>query len=168
MRASLLALAKSIYNYLHECLILTWLCRTIHVLGVVTLIFFLIVHQACLTRHFVWNPIGACDVAITSIRISVIAIGFSITKIIIMMILSNMFTCIRKYQFIKRMKMYSQTPLTPRAVGGPVQSNPVNTDTEGATESVRIKRLELRENARTLFLSPGTKQTICIIMRCPY
>ena len=73
---------------------------TIHVSGVVTLIFFLIVHQACWTRHFICNLIGACDVAITSIRIFVIAIEFSITKTII--ILSNMFTCIRKYQFIKR------------------------------------------------------------------
>ena len=97
-----------LYNYVHECLILT----TMHVFGVVTLIFFLIVHQACWTRHFVWNPIGACDVTITSIRISVVAIGFSMT-IVIIIILSNMFTCIRKYQFIKRMKMYSQTLLTP-------------------------------------------------------
>ena len=97
-----------LYNYVHECLILT----TMHVFGVVTLIFFLIVHQACWTRHFVWNPIGACDVTITCIRISVVAIGFSMT-IVIIIILSNMFTCIRKYQFIKRMKMYSQTLLTP-------------------------------------------------------
>ena len=93
-------------NYVHGCLILT----TMHVFGVVTLIFFLIVHQACWTRHFVWNPIGACDVTITSIRISVIAIGFSMT-IIVIIIVSNMFTCIRKYQFIKRMKMYSQRTL---------------------------------------------------------
>ena len=87
-----------------------------HVFGVVTLIFFRIVHQACWTRHFICNPIGACDVTITGIGISVIAIGFSTTKIVI--ILSNMFTCIRKYQFIKTMKMNSQTPLTP-TLGGP-------------------------------------------------
>ena len=98
-------------NYVHKCLILT----TMHVFGVVTLIFFLIVHQACWTRHFIWNPVGACDVAITSIRISVIAIGFSMTKIIT---LSNIFTCIRKCQFIKGMKMYSQTPLRDCLHGG--------------------------------------------------
>ena len=101
-----------LYNYVHECLILT----TMHVFGVVTLIFFRIVHQACWTRHFICNSIGACDVTITGIRISVIAIGFSTTKIVI--ILSNMCTCIRKYQFIKTMKMNSQTPLTP-TLGGP-------------------------------------------------
>ena len=102
-----------LHNYVHDCLILTWTLQdTINVFGVVTSIFFLIVHQAFLTSHFIWNLIGACDVAITSIRISVIAIQFSITKIF------NI-TCIRKYQFIKRMKMNSQTPLTPRTVRGP-------------------------------------------------
>ena len=37
-----------------------------------------------------------------------------------------------------------------------VQSNPVNTDPEGAIESVLIKQVECRENV----LSPGTKQTV--------
>ena len=32
-----------------------------------------------------------------------------------------------------------------------VESTPVNTYTEGAIESVRIKRVEFRENVRTLF-----------------
>ena len=39
-----------------------------------------------------------------------------------------------------------------------IQSNPVNTDTEGALESVRIKgikRVEFGESARTFF--PGDK-----------
>ena len=84
-----------------------------HVFGVVTLIFFLIVHQACWTRHFVWNPIGACDVTITSIRISVIAIGFSMT-IVVIIIVSNMFTCIRK------ISVYQENEN--------VQSNKINTD----------------------------------------
>ena len=102
-----------LHNYVHECLILTCTLQdTYNVSGVVTLIFFHIVHQACWTTHFICNLLGACDVAITSIKISVIAIRFSMTKI------SNI-TCIRKYQFIKRMKMYSQTPLTPRKVRGP-------------------------------------------------
>ena len=86
-----------LHHYVHGRLILT----TMHVFGVVTLIFFLIIHQACWTRHFIWNPIGACDVAIASIKISVIAIGFSMTVIIII-VLSNMFTCIIKYQIIER------------------------------------------------------------------
>lgn len=54
---------------------------TFNVFGVVTLIVILIVHQVCWTRHFICNLIGAWDVAITIIRISVIAIRFSMTKI---------------------------------------------------------------------------------------
>ena len=42
-----------------------------------------------------------------------------------------------------------------------VQSDPGNTDTEGAIESVGIKRVELRENVLKGFLSPGTKQLTC-------
>ena len=44
-----------------------------------------------------------------------------------------------------------------------VQSDPGNTDTEGAIESqsVHIKRVELRENVFEGSLSPGTKQLIC-------
>ena len=70
-----------------------------------------------------------------------------------------MFTCIRKYQFIKTMKMNSQTPLTPRAVGGPVQSNPVNTDTEGAIKSVRKK------NVRNNEVSALSGYISCILLR---
>ena len=40
-----------------------------------------------------------------------------------------------------------------------LQSNPANTATEKAIESVRAKRVEFRENVRG-FLSPGTKQTV--------
>ena len=47
-----------------------------------------------------------------------------------------------------------------------LQSNPVNTDTEGAMESVRIKRVEFRENVRAFFPQGQsklwTKQTVCI------
>ena len=39
-----------------------------------------------------------------------------------------------------------------------VQSNPGNTDTEGDIESVRIKRVKLRENVFKGSLSPRTKQ----------
>ena len=39
------------------------------------------------------------------------------------------------------------------------QDNQPNTDTEQATESVRIKRVEFRENVRAFF-PPGTKQTV--------
>ena len=42
-----------------------------------------------------------------------------------------------------------------------VQSDPGNTDTEGAIESVRIKRVELRGDVLKGSLSPGTKQLIC-------
>ena len=40
-----------------------------------------------------------------------------------------------------------------------LQSTPFNTDTQGATESFRIKWVELRENFKC-FLSPVTKQTV--------
>ena len=40
-----------------------------------------------------------------------------------------------------------------------LQSNSANTDTEGAIKSVRITRVEIKENVRAL--GPGTKQTVC-------
>ena len=48
--------------------------------------------------------------------------------------------------------------------GFKVQSNPVNTDTKEATESirnVRIRRIEFRENVRAFF-PPGTRKTVRI------
>jgi len=43
---------------------------------------------------------------------------------------------------------------------------PVNTDTEGAIESVRIKRVELRVNIRAFFTRGQSK--LSVIMRFPY
>ena len=43
---------------------------------------------------------------------------------------------------------------------------PVNTDTEGATESVRIKRVGSRVNVRAFFTKGQSK--LSVIMRCPY
>ena len=43
---------------------------------------------------------------------------------------------------------------------------PVNTDTEGAIESVRIKRVELRVNVRAFFTKGQSK--LSVIMSCPY
>ena len=48
----------------------------------------------------------------------------------------------------------------------PVQSNPVNTDTEEAILGVRIKRVEFRENVRAFF--PQGQSKLSVIMRCPY
>ena len=45
-------------------------------------------------------------------------------------------------------------------------SNPVNTGTEGAMESVCIKRVEFRGNVRAFFLQGQSK--LSMIMRCPY
>ena len=47
-----------------------------------------------------------------------------------------------------------------------LQSNPVNTDTEGAMESVRFKRVEFRENVRAFF--PQGQSKLSVIMRCRY
>ena len=44
--------------------------------------------------------------------------------------------------------------------------SPVNTDTEGAVESIRIKLIELRVNVRAFF-SKGQRK-LSLIMRCPY
>jgi len=46
------------------------------------------------------------------------------------------------------------------------QSNPINTDTEGAIESVRIKCIEFKENVRAFF--PQGRSKLSIIIRCPY
>ena len=48
----------------------------------------------------------------------------------------------------------------------PVQSNPVNTDTEEAILGVRIKWVEFRENVRAFF--PQGQSKLSVIMRCPY
>ena len=45
-----------------------------------------------------------------------------------------------------------------------LQSNSVNTDTEGAIESVRITQVEFGENARA-FVSQGQGK-LAVIMRC--
>ena len=45
-------------------------------------------------------------------------------------------------------------------------SNPVNTDTEGAIESVRIKRVEFRGNERAIF--PLGQIKLSVIMRFLY
>ena len=50
-----------------------------------------------------------------------------------------------------------QCALLARSVAN--RNNQPNTDTEQATESVRIKRVEFRENVRAFF-PPGTKQTV--------
>ena len=47
-----------------------------------------------------------------------------------------------------------------------IQSKPVKMDTEGAMESVRIKRVEFRENARAFFSQRQSK--LSVIMRGPY
>ena len=47
-----------------------------------------------------------------------------------------------------------------------LRSNPVNTDTGGATESVRIKQVEWGENVRAFF--PQGQSEPSVIMRCPY
>ena len=46
-----------------------------------------------------------------------------------------------------------------------MQWNPVNTDTEGAIESVRIMWVEFRENVRAFF--PQGQSKLSVIMRCP-
>ena len=47
-----------------------------------------------------------------------------------------------------------------------VQSNPVNSDTEGVTESVLAKRVEFRGNVSTFFTR--RKGKISVTIRCPY
>ena len=47
-----------------------------------------------------------------------------------------------------------------------LQSNSINTDTEGAIESVRIKWVEFRENVRDFFLQGQSK--LSVIMRCSH
>ena len=47
-----------------------------------------------------------------------------------------------------------------------IQSNLVNTDTENAIESVRIKPVEFREIARAF--NPRRQSELSVIMRCPY
>ena len=47
-----------------------------------------------------------------------------------------------------------------------LRSNPVNTDTGGATESVCIKQVEWGENVRAFF--PQGQSELSVIMRCPY
>ena len=43
---------------------------------------------------------------------------------------------------------------------------PVNTDTEGAIESVRIKRVEFRKTTRASF--PQGQGKLSVIKRCPH
>ena len=50
--------------------------------------------------------------------------------------------------------------------GFTVQSNPVNTETEGAIERVCIKQVEFREYVRIFF--PQGQRKLSIIMRCLY
>ena len=47
-----------------------------------------------------------------------------------------------------------------------VQSNAVNTETEGAIESACIKQVEFREYGRIFF--PHRQRKLSVIMRCPY
>ena len=47
-----------------------------------------------------------------------------------------------------------------------IQLNLVNTDTEGPIESVRIKRVEFRENVKAFF--PQGQSKLSVIMRCLY
>ena len=49
--------------------------------------------------------------------------------------------------------------------GEEVQSNPINADAKGATETVRIKRGEFRENVRAFF--PMGQSKLSVIMTCP-
>ena len=65
--------------------------------------------------------------------------------------------CFPKQSAITRCHLTISSPVSDMEV----QSNPGNTDTEGAIESVGIKRVELRENVLKGFLSPGTKQLTC-------
>ena len=46
-----------------------------------------------------------------------------------------------------------------------VESNPVNTEMEGAIESFHIKQVEFRENVRAFF--PQGQSKLSVIMRCP-
>ena len=46
-----------------------------------------------------------------------------------------------------------------------VESNPVNTEIEGAIESFHIKQVEFRENVRAFF--PQGQSKLSVIMRCP-
>ena len=55
-------------------------------------------------------------------------------------------------------------PLMRRSVRK-VQSNPVNTEIEGAIESFHIKRVEFRENVRAFF--PQEQRKLLVIVRCP-
>ena len=55
-------------------------------------------------------------------------------------------------------------PLMRRGVGK-VESNPVNTEIEGAIESFHIKQVEFRENVRAFF--PQGQSKLSVIMRCP-
>ena len=47
-----------------------------------------------------------------------------------------------------------------------IQSNLVNTDTEGDIESVRVNRVEFRENVGAFF--PQGQSKLSVIMRCLY
>ena len=53
----------------------------------------------------------------------------------------------------------------PHSVRGTYSQTP-STDTEGGIESVRIKRVEFRENIKALFPQGQTK--LSVIVRCPY
>ena len=62
-----------------------------------------------------------------------------------------------KGNFLETISSQQRYALLARSVAN--QNNQPNTDTEQATESVRIKRVEFRENVRAFF-PPGTKQTV--------
>ena len=47
-----------------------------------------------------------------------------------------------------------------------VQSNPLNSDTEGVIESVRVKQVEFRGNVSDFFT--WRKGKISVTIRCPY
>ena len=47
-----------------------------------------------------------------------------------------------------------------------IQLNLVNTDTEGPIESVRIKRVEFRENVKAFF--PQGQSKLSATTKCPY
>jgi len=80
-------------------------------------------------------------------------------------VLENLQSLLKKAMEFKELKRAWTLPCACVGVLFLVQSHPVNTDTEGAIESVRIKQVEFIENVRAFF--PQGQSKLSIIM-CLY
>ena len=66
----------------------------------------------------------------------------------------------------KRTEQYKTKPAAEHNLKGMIQSNLVNSDTEGDIESVRVNRVEFRENVGAFF--PQGQNKLSVIMMCLY